>query len=92
MDEQAPVGKSVNKTVHSTVDKIGMAENEHLRLAAQKKRSNWLALLLFGFVLLIGATSAFQLKKNIQRNSNANTGVTNTLSEPAANTPPSVEP
>ena len=42
------------------------------RLAAQKKRSVWLALVLFGFVLLVGVTSALQLKENIQRNSNAN--------------------
>jgi len=42
------------------------------RLAAQKKRSVWLALVLFGFVILVGVTSALQLKENIQRNSNAN--------------------
>jgi|GEM_PF-6852394 len=86
MDKQVPVDKPVS----GPVDKAGMPENEHLRLAAQKKRSNWLALLLFGFVLLVGTTSALQLKKNIQRNSNANTGAT--LAEPALNTPPPVEP
>ncbi|MEO9970488.1 MAG: hypothetical protein ABJG15_11865 [Hyphomonadaceae bacterium] len=45
---------------------------ETVRLAAQKKRSVWLGLALFGFVLLIGVTSALQLKANIQKNSNAN--------------------
>jgi len=45
-----------------------------VRLAAQKKRSIWLALALFGFVVLIGVTSALQLKANIQKTSNANTG------------------
>lgn len=46
--------------------------HEAERLAAQKKRSVWLALVLFGFVILVGVTSALQLKENIQRNSNAN--------------------
>jgi len=86
-----PVDKSVNNTVRSPVDKAGMPESEHLRLAAQKKRSNWLALLLFGFVLLVGTTSALQLNKNIQRNSNANTGA-NTSIELTPNTRPPVEP
>ena len=91
MHKQTPVDKSVSNPVHGAVDKAGMPENEHLRLAAQKKRSIWLALLLFGFVLLVGTTSALQLKKNIQRNSNANTGA-NTLAEPVANTQSPAEP
>ena len=79
MERRAPVDKSVNNAAHGAVDTAGMPENEHLRLAAQKKRSNWLALLLFGFVLLVGTTSALQLKKNIQRNSNANASIQSTL-------------
>ena len=61
----------VDKSVGDAVDKSGMPVNEAARLAAQKKRSTWLAMALFGFVILIGVTSALQLKENIQRNSNA---------------------
>jgi len=67
MGAEHPVGKSVG----DAVDKSGMPVNEAARLAAQKKRSTWLAMALFGFVILIGVTSALQLKENIQRNSNA---------------------
>ena len=59
------------RAVDNAVDK---PVDEAARLAAQKQRSIWLALALFGFVILIGITSALQLKENIQRNSNTNTG------------------
>lgn len=59
----------------NTLPDTNTAENEDaetVRLAAQKRRSIWLGFALFGFVLLIGITSALQLKANIQKNSNAN--------------------
>lgn len=62
----------VDKTVDEPGQSAGQLVDEAARLAAQKQRSIWLGLALLGFVLLIGITSAFQLKENIQRNSNAN--------------------
>ncbi|MEM7661648.1 MAG: hypothetical protein AAF292_05325 [Pseudomonadota bacterium] len=41
------------------------------RLAAQKKRNVWLAVALFGFVILVGMVSAIRLAENIQRASGA---------------------
>lgn len=63
---------AVDKSVDSAGQDSAQAVDEAARLAAQKQRSVWLALALFGFVLLVGITSAFQLKENIQRTSNAN--------------------
>ncbi len=65
METEEPVDKPVEIPQHAPI-------SEAERLAAQKKRSVWLALTLFGFVILIGLTSALQLKENIQRNANAN--------------------
>ena len=62
---------TVDKPVDSGQHFVDVAAQEAERLAAQKQRSLWLALALFGFVILIGLTSALQLKKNIQRNSAA---------------------
>ena len=64
--------QGVDLAVDKAVDGSEQAVDEAARLAAQKQRSLWLALALFGFVSLIGVTSALQLKENIQRNSNAN--------------------
>lgn len=44
---------------------------ETARLAAQKKRNNWLGLALFGFVVLIAIVSGLRLAENIQRMSGA---------------------
>ena len=41
------------------------------RLAAQKRRNIWLALALFGFVILVGVVSAVRLAENLQRASGA---------------------
>lgn len=61
------VEQAVDKVEDKAVDSSARVQNEAARLAAQKKRSIWLALALLGFVLLIGTTSAFQLKQNIER-------------------------
>ena len=53
MEDDAPVDKSVDNPVDAAPQHASEAE----RLAAQKKRSLWLALALFGFVILIGVTS-----------------------------------
>lgn len=68
--EREPV---VDKLVNETVDKVSVADHEAARLAAQKQRSMWLGLALFGLVILVGLTSALQLKENIQRTSHADT-------------------
>ena len=60
------VEQAVDKAEDKVVDHSAQVQDETARLAAQKKRSIWLALALLGFVLLIGTTSAFQLKKNIE--------------------------
>ena len=59
------------EAVDEVVDAVSVDVDEAERLKAQRQRSIWLALALFGFVFLIGITSALQLKENIQRNSNA---------------------
>ncbi|MEM6411004.1 MAG: hypothetical protein AAF683_05670 [Pseudomonadota bacterium] len=53
-------------------DNVPLAEQaEAERLAAQKKRNVWLAVALFGFVILVGLVSAIRLAENIQRTSGA---------------------
>ena len=63
--------EAVDKAADEVVDAVSVDVDEAERLKAQRQRSIWLALALFGFVFLIGITSALQLKENIQRNSNA---------------------
>ena len=85
METDGAVDKPLDKPVDNPVDASPQYANEAERLAAQKKRSLWLALALFGFVILIGVTSALQLKENIQRNANARapaTDVINTDAQP----------
>ena len=64
--------ETVDKAVNKPVQNGPRAVDEAERLKAQRRRSVWLGLALFGFVLLIAITSALQLKENIQRTSNAN--------------------
>lgn len=66
--------EAVDKTVDMPMDKPDARRAEDVRLAAQKKRSLWLAVALFGFVILIGLTSALQLKENIERSAAQNIG------------------
>ena len=85
METDGAVDKPLDKSVDNPVGASPQYASEAERLAAQKKRSIWLALALFGFVILIGVTSALQLKENIQRNANANapaTDVINTDAQP----------
>lgn len=72
MGDEMAVDQAVEGAVRGSVDDSELMRNEALRLAAQKKRSVLLGLLLLGFVVLVGTISALQLKKNIQRSSNAN--------------------
>ena len=68
MADQSDLGQSdVDKSVDRPVQSAEQPVDEAARLAAQRQRSIWLGLALFGFVLLIGTTSALQLKENIQR-------------------------
>lgn len=56
MSEQ-PVDNIVDKAVDTLSADVNNAE----RLAAQKRRNNWLGLALFGFVVLIAVVSALRI-------------------------------
>ena len=66
MTEQ-DVDKPVDTPVVAPVETVSNDVDSAERLAAQKRRNIWLALALFGFVIIVGLSSALRLAENVQR-------------------------